>query len=1260
MLGTFRASLLARLAVPTLLATAALAQSWVQRTPATTPSARNGSANCMAYDPVRGVSLLFGGYQGSLTALADTWEWNGTAWTQRTVVNGPVGRWGHGLVQDTRRGRAVMFGGFVASTGQFSNETWEWDGSAWSQIQVPNAPPPRGYCGMAYDSVLGRTVLFGGYNGANYLGDTWIFDGAAWTQASPVASPSARQGAAMAFDSVRAQAVLFGGVTAAGVLGDTWTFDGTNWAQRSSSSSPSARQSGSMCFDALAGRTLLHGGADATFAINSGETWGWDGQIWTPLTSTGPSPRHGAAMACDLQRGQIVLFGGLGTTALGDTWETPSPGLRTMSTLTMPEVGQQANFQYSYPSGAAGNFYWQILTSHMIGSVAIPVPGFVLIGEARINVFDMILDWTGFLDASGSLVRSVSIPNSPVFSGFAFDVQALDVDLRTNTIFWSRNDAEVRIGQASSGTEFTEVITSTQTTVIYAGQSVAVTIPPNAVSPGSPVVVEVDPTPEPWMSDASYLAAPIETKIYLDPNALQANDDIEVEIPLGSFPLQDFDASNPGILNGSVCLYINDAVSVALPTTVITSYTVTGLLSRRARASIRRGLLSVIRPVMTVATVATGVVVAGAALALYPVSLVVRALRCGANQLPAHGTSLLAFDRNQDNWVAFAGPSSPLGRAAFVVPGIQLLDSQGSVVAGPASTRALGSVVAGARMPYSTSSIGPYLYDQVYCIAYRDSAGVQQVGSVVRAVASAVVAQEFDFIAHSMGGLVVRWAVEIGTAPSWNTATQRISRIVTLATPHEGAPASGVQSVLGTLFASPLQCRYGQHLTDLSAGSNVLSQLAQSQPGVNSTRYYAWAGTRWNNYMELLPNLLPGFSAGSMIAGMYLLSESDGIVPRYSALSSSLLQKGDVRVRDAVYLNHSTIKEDVGFLVGTVVPRLMEDRPGSVPVVDFSASPVSGPTALSVLFINASSSGATAWRWDFNNDGLVDSTSRNPNFTYASPGSYTVRLEADYPPSATYAGGTLTRVRSNYINVGSFVPNPALNMVAIQSGTFAMGSSLPSGFASPVHTVTISRPFWIGKYEVTQASYQAVMGINPSAFQGASYPGALSRPVENVTWDNAVAYCSSLNSTEIAAGRVPSGYRYRLPTEAEWEYCCRAGSGTEWNTGTSLLAAQANFNTLGGQTSVVGSYPLNAWGIADMHGNVWEWCLDSWDGTSNYPSGSVVDPYVRTGGLRGLRGGGWYGAADVCRSAYRSFNFGPTSTSNGTGFRIVLGPVLVP
>ena len=211
----------------------------------------------------------------------------------------------------------------------------------------------------------------------------------------------------------------------------------------------------------------------------------------------------------------------------------------------------------------------------------------------------------------------------------------------------------------------------------------------------------------------------------------------------------------------------------------------------------------------------------------------------------------------------------------------------------------------------------------------------------------------------------------------------------------------------------------------------------------------------------------------------------------------------------------------------------------------------------------------------------------------------------------------------------------------IPAGTFTMGEG---DQADRAHDVTLTKPFKMGVHEITQAQYEQVMGVKPSEFKGAN------NPVENVSWDDAVEFCRRLSElpAEKAAGNV-----YRLPTEAEWEYACRAGTTTKYSFGDD----ESDFGEYGwyrensGRTThPVGSKLPNAWGLYDMHGNVYEWCRD-WHG--EYPSGSVTDPSGATSSSsRVVRGGSWYFTADYCRSAFRDWVL-PSARGGNLGFRVV-------
>ena len=234
-----------------------------------------------------------------------------------------------------------------------------------------------------------------------------------------------------------------------------------------------------------------------------------------------------------------------------------------------------------------------------------------------------------------------------------------------------------------------------------------------------------------------------------------------------------------------------------------------------------------------------------------------------------------------------------------------------------------------------------------------------------------------------------------------------------------------------------------------------------------------------------------------------------------------------------------------------------------------------------------------------------------------------------------------------------------LEMLEIPGGAFLMGSpeteSERKNAEGPQHIV-ILQPFLMGKFLVTQVQYQIIMGENPSRFKG------VNKPVECVSWDNAVEFCAKISQR--------TGKTYRLPSEAEWEYACRAGTTTPFYFGDTITTDLANYNgnyTYGSapkgqsrkQTTDVDYFPANAFGLYDMHGNVWEWCEDTWH--SNYEGAptkgqpwidNVNDNYYQ---YRLLRGGSWFYGSRYCRCASR-FRFGPGDTSFNIGFRVVLAP----
>ena len=222
---------------------------------------------------------------------------------------------------------------------------------------------------------------------------------------------------------------------------------------------------------------------------------------------------------------------------------------------------------------------------------------------------------------------------------------------------------------------------------------------------------------------------------------------------------------------------------------------------------------------------------------------------------------------------------------------------------------------------------------------------------------------------------------------------------------------------------------------------------------------------------------------------------------------------------------------------------------------------------------------------------------------------------------------------------------PLTNMLRIPAGSFVR-----------IHQpVTITRDFWLGKYEVTQAEYAALMGVNPSHFTGDS-----NRPVEKLSCLDAQAYCAALTTRERQAGRVPPGYAYRLPTEAEWEHACRAGTTNRFSFGDDPAAAPDFAWTLENSeatTHPVGLKRPNPWGLHDMHGNVWEWCQDWF---APYPDAPSVDPVgPATSKFKVFRGGGWNQEVQFARSGNR-FMMSPSNGIYFVGFRVALGEPPVP
>jgi uncharacterized protein (TIGR02996 family) len=236
------------------------------------------------------------------------------------------------------------------------------------------------------------------------------------------------------------------------------------------------------------------------------------------------------------------------------------------------------------------------------------------------------------------------------------------------------------------------------------------------------------------------------------------------------------------------------------------------------------------------------------------------------------------------------------------------------------------------------------------------------------------------------------------------------------------------------------------------------------------------------------------------------------------------------------------------------------------------------------------------------------------------------------------------------------VNSTGMRFALIPSGRFRMGSPEEEPGRhddEEAREVEIDRPFYLGVFLVTQRQYAQVMGDNPSHFQRSNPAARVAGqdtsdfPVERTSWNDAVAFCQRLSET---LGEIRAGRSYRLPTDAEWEYACRAGTTAAYFFGDTLSLVQANYeedrspeSAPGpgglaplGRPSAVGSYPPNAWGLYDVHGNVYEWCSDRCDDSFDLGDADPQEPTAFD--EHPLRGGSWYGQASYCRSAWRESN----------------------
>ena len=295
--------------------------TWTKLSPAASPAGRWWQAT--AYDQTRHELVLFGGFTNpnhqSGTFLSDTWTWNGSNWHNELPAHHPTGRDAASMAFDPVSGNVILFGGFDGSN-QLA-DTWSWNGTDWSQLAPVSSPPKRGWAAMDIDAstpASPRVLLFGGYDGTT-MNDTWRWSGTDWTHLLPTHSPTDRSDHAMAFDSAHGKMIVFGGTQYSGgnylrQYGDTWSWNGTDWLQVATTG-PHARSDLYATYDPRLARVIVFGGFDndtsTTTAKDFQDTWSWTGSAWAALAPTAkPTKRDSGTMNYFPPSGTSVLFGG--------------------------------------------------------------------------------------------------------------------------------------------------------------------------------------------------------------------------------------------------------------------------------------------------------------------------------------------------------------------------------------------------------------------------------------------------------------------------------------------------------------------------------------------------------------------------------------------------------------------------------------------------------------------------------------------------------------------------------------------------------------------------------------------------------------------------------------------------------------------------------------------------------------------------------------------------------------------------------------
>ena len=409
---------------------------------ATLPIARQN--HCGAYDLARNRMVIHGGDNLS-SVLADTWEYDGTTWQQVTSPTSPGPRWAASMAFDLTTGTTILFGGSAAIGGPPDAQTWRWNGTAWTLLQPAQSPPALVALAMTTDVINGRIVLFGGRDASGApTAQTWTFDGTTWSQLIGP-QPPPRCSHDLAFDPSSGSVLLYGGWNGIN-LGDTWELAGNTWIQLAPAQSPGVRSGHRMAPMLTHGKLVLHGKSAAN---DENDTWAWDGSTWHLMPLTDPWPvRFNAVLQWDWGASRVVMVAGHdggGTTGAVHTLAIAAPGAFVASGTGCPGPA-------GTPQLSGSGFPW-VGAMPLLRTAPVPLLGVFVLGASNtmsggtplplslapigmpgctLQVsLDVLLTAT---PTGGVAMCSVLIPMQPALVGFTLHAQAGSLDPGANPL----------------------------------------------------------------------------------------------------------------------------------------------------------------------------------------------------------------------------------------------------------------------------------------------------------------------------------------------------------------------------------------------------------------------------------------------------------------------------------------------------------------------------------------------------------------------------------------------------------------------------------------------------------------------------------------------------------------------------------------------------------------------------------------------------------------------------------------------------------